>query len=310
MFLRRAELHGGELEGDHVGAHRNGDARSQVGRGVQGRSLRAEIHRLVDEFDAGDLDGSGRTVLAQLLRIKVVEAVHAAEPELAGCVFRVGVAVEFIALQAIGYREVAEYAGMPVEAGKTFVGADPQATAVVRQHAVHHIVRQPVRGGEALRGARTGVETVQPTGAGAYPEHARRVVRVGADAEDDVGGEGTRVLRIMREMPPLAGARVQAQQALHGARPDHPIRIFMQRCREPIGVVDRLYRPLERRERVGAYIASPKRLYAAAPEEMPGPHHQREQGPLFGAIGFHGGMDQHHAAPAFAFVLEELPGIE
>ena len=216
-----------------------------------------KIHRLVDQLDARDEDGCSRAIFHQCFRIEVVEAVHPAEEEGAIIGLAIRVAVEFIALQAIAHREIAEALRASIVARDALVGAHPQPAFRICEHAVYHIVRQAIARGDALHLASARVEAVQATAIGTQPQHACWIIRVGTDGEDDVDGQRSWVARIVHVVTPIARGGIEAHQPFHRSGPDASVSAFVQCRGEMVGVADRWYGPWKGRERVAAYVALP-----------------------------------------------------
>jgi hypothetical protein len=85
----------------------------------------------VDELDARDADGAGGTVVLDVLRVEVVEALDPTEEERAIGQLAIRVAVELVALQSIARIEVAEGAGAWIETGDAAVGAHPEVAGFI-----------------------------------------------------------------------------------------------------------------------------------------------------------------------------------
>ncbi len=120
--------------------------------------------------------------------------------------------------------------------------------------------------GEALELLRAHVESVQTTAVGADPQHVQRIGGVGADGEHRFDGERGAVLGVVAIGLPRVGFRVEAQQALHRADPQHTIRPVVHRGGEGIGVVDHRHRPSVRRADLGGRINAPERQVAPGPQ--------------------------------------------
>ena len=138
-----------------------------------------------------------------------VEAVEAAEEELAARALVPGPEVELAGLQAVADPVVHELARARVEAAQPVVRAEPEPSLPVVADAVDDVARQAAARGEGLEGLPVRVHVAQPAVRG-HPEAPRGVDEQGMDG---VGGQAVRVVRLMFE--PLESPRARIEEVEH-----------------------------------------------------------------------------------------------
>jgi hypothetical protein len=177
----------------------------------------------------------------QAVRVERVKPVHAAKNQTAVRGFEVACAVELIVLQAVRHGEVFGRFRPHVEAAKAPVRAHPDVAGrlatgrpVLRQDAVHHIVRQPFFFGKMLERARCLVQAVQPAALGTYPKKTLRFERVVGDAEHGVDGQGVAVGRVVQVLLEAVSVLVGHcfDQPRETENPDDALAVFVDKLRE------------------------------------------------------------------------------
>ncbi len=150
-----------------------------------------------------------------------VEAVDAAEEQLAARALVPGPEVELGRLQAVAHPVARELACAGVEARQSVVGAQPEPALVVAADAVDDVARQAVSRGEGLEGLSVRGQVAQAA-VRAHPEASRRVHE---QRVDDVRGQAAGVSRPGLVANEPARPRVEQVDALlHRADPQAAVR--------------------------------------------------------------------------------------
>ena len=171
----------------------------------------ARTNRNVGNQKIGDNDRRKIGGGFYLARIKGVKTIDAAKIKIAVAAFEAGVAVKFIALQAVGRIEIFNLVGAGIETGEAAVGAKPDVAIIILEDAIIDGGRQAIGFAVARKGEGGWVEAAETTAVGANPD-AAGVIDENADYE--IIAEGMRIERVVAELEGFAGRGVVADEAI------------------------------------------------------------------------------------------------
>ncbi len=205
-------VEGREFESEHLVAEPEADALRLVG---------GPGHRMVSHVHRGEHDRRSLGGVAEPVGREGVEAVDAAEEQLAARALIRGAEVELAGLEAVADAVVHELAAARVEAAQAVVGAQPEPALPVVTDGVDDVAGQAVARPEGLEGLPVGMQVAEAA-VGADPEAARGVH---VERVHGVGRKAAWVGREMLEALEVAALRIEKVQALlHGGDPDPPVR--------------------------------------------------------------------------------------
>ena len=140
------EMEGGELKGDDlvgVGEVQAVGIRDRPRQESAFVGERPDRDILIEQLKRDDGDFGRRFVIPDVVRMKNVEPVAAAEEKFAAAALEIGPPVEFIPLQAVGPGKGTDASADGVEAGQPFVRAEPEQARFVFEDPINDVVGKP-----------------------------------------------------------------------------------------------------------------------------------------------------------------------